>query len=353
MKTIYSISFLTTLCILFSSCFFTNDANKVAKFIIKNSNKISIYYSVNDTVKLKINENRMMTLASTLKWIILIKYCQEIEEKKCSFDELISLDELKKYYYEGTDGNAHITWLSNIKDSIENNKVKLREVVKGMILYSSNANTEFLLDYFGIDSLNNFMKNNNIINHDKLNYLTSLAYVIDNLPIQELKKLNSSQMLDKTIKIHTEIKKGNIKLEKAKEIGIDDELERDSLFNYFLPKSSAKEYGLLMKKLNNKGFGANVFNNEIDSIFDVITSKNKWLKRAGSKGGSTSMVLTQSVFVEKIDGTKIELVYFFNNLSIFEYLRIRNKLNDFDFKFLLNQKEGEDLTNKILKSINN
>ena len=58
---------------------------------------------------------------------------------------------MNRYYLKGTDGGAHEEWLVDMKENgkLKNNQVSLHEVAKGMMLYSSNANTDYLMNLLG------------------------------------------------------------------------------------------------------------------------------------------------------------------------------------------------------------
>ena len=94
------------------------------------------------------------------KIIIAVEFAKQVSEGKINRDEQISLQELEKYYVKNTDGGAHPDWLEDAKarELVENGQIALEEVAKGMIHYSSNANTTYLLDKLGIERVNDSLK---------------------------------------------------------------------------------------------------------------------------------------------------------------------------------------------------
>lgn len=80
----------------------------------------------------------------------------QVDEDKLQKDRKISLNELNRYYFKNTDGGGHEAWLEALKQDggIQNNEVTLHEVAKGMITYSSNANTDYLINLLGVDAIN-------------------------------------------------------------------------------------------------------------------------------------------------------------------------------------------------------
>ncbi len=320
-----------------------------ANFLSENKNRVSIFYKVNDTVKMNINSDRMMPLASTLKWMVLIQYCKSVENNSLSPDTSFSIDEVSKYYLPNSDGDAHPNWIKELKkkNKIVKNKIVLRDIVQGMIAYSSNANTEFLMDLLTLDFIHKNMINIGVKNHENLVYLVSYAYYIVNTDTSYLNRMSKLEFNKKIDSIHYEIKSGKIVLND----NYDLSEEESHLFSLKMPKSTTEEYAQLMYKLNNRLIGGSSFHRELDSVFSFYweNEKNKsWIKRIGMKGGSTLEILTMSTYVQNIQGDKIELVYFINNLEILEYLIYQNAMNTFNIQLLTNKSKAK----KIIKIIN-
>ena len=261
----------------------------------------------------------------------------------------LSIKDISKYYLPNSDGDAHPKWLKDLeeKNTIKNQSVKLREVVTGMIAFSSNANTEFLMDYLNLDSINNNINQLNI-RHDKLTYLVSYTYLIANSDTLYIKSLSNEKLQSKVDSIHILINQGKIKLNN----NYDLTEEESRLFNERMTKSTTRDYADLMKKLNRKEIGGIIFNNELDSIYSFLLKNEKnssWLKRIGMKGGSTIEILTMSSYAQNTNGDKIELVYFLSNLEILEYLLYKNAFNAFNIRLLKNNDKGKELI-KYLKN---
>ena len=347
---VFLISFLTLVCAIGYAYYKIETSPKAfAQFIKENTQRASMVYILNDSVVVDISSHRMMPLASTLKWLVLIEYCKQVESNKVNPISSISIKDISKYYLPNSDGDAHPKWLKDLeeKNTIKNQSVKLREVVTGMIAFSSNANTEFLMDYLNLDSINNNINQLNI-RHDKLTYLVSYTYLIANSDTLYIKSLSNEKLQSKVDSIHILINQGKIKLNN----NYDLTEEESRLFNERMTKSTTREYADLMKKLNRKEIGGIIFNNELDSIYSFLLKNEKnssWLKRIGMKGGSTIEILTMSSYAQNTNGDKIELVYFLSNLEILEYLLYKNAFNAFNIRLLKNNDKGKELI-KYLKN---
>ena len=155
--------FVTVLLIVLSfsmtACKRETDTNpvitSVSDFIKNNPSRSSFFLMRNDSVKISLRADQKFPLASTLKIMIAIEFAKQVSSGKINANELIPLADLDVYYLAGTDGNAHPNWKQSAtsRGELNNNRVTLQEVARGMIRFSSNANTEFLMDKLGLDNI--------------------------------------------------------------------------------------------------------------------------------------------------------------------------------------------------------
>ena len=65
-------------------------------------------------------------------------------------------------------------------------------------------------------------------------------------------------------------------------------------------------------------------------------ANRQWLLHAGTKGGSTAWVLTKALHATTKKNTRIELAYFFNNLTEKENGILQSWMNSFELGILSN-----------------
>jgi D-alanyl-D-alanine carboxypeptidase len=321
----------------------------IGRFIKNNSQRASLFYTVNGKEVIKISETRKISLASTLKWMVLLQYCLTVDKDKLLPSKKISLSEIDKYYLPNSDGGAHQAWLSELRTQYPKgaDSVTIRDIVSGMMKQSSNANSEFLMDYLGLDSINNTISSLNI-NHDKLTYLTSFTYFILKEDTNYIKSLSYETLLLKIDSIHQQLKNGKIKLNADYELT----MEQTHLMNVLMTKSTTQSYSVLMQKLNRKEIGGSAFQKEMDTIFQYIMKikgNDSFLSKMGAKGGSTIEVLTFSCFAQKTNGDYVELVCFIQDLDVIEYFIYKNALNKFYGSLIRNNDDGK----KIIRILQN
>lgn len=334
-----------------------NGADSLLNFIQQNKYKSSLYLKKNDSVIARLNQNKMMPLASTAKIIIAIEFAKQASHNIFNENNRIPLTELDKYYIPNTDGNAHPDWINyeKQKGNIINDSIALIEVVKGMILFSSNANAEYLMDLLSINNINSNIRLLGIIDHTQLYPWASALFLYQNPKhvkvkklIKEIKNLDDEQYARAAFFIHTQLKNNNTYKQKFRLQDLSLSMQKE--WSARLPLSTTKEYVRICSILNDR----EIFDKKTYSILSQILetvmenpANQTWLSHAGMKGGSAMFVLTKALYATLKDGTKIELAYFFNNLSQEENEHLQNWMNTFELKILTDEnfrkKVAEDL----------
>jgi len=325
------------------------DKERIVEFIKENPKRIAISLSQNEKVLAEHNENKMLPLASTVKVIIAIEYAYQVAEGKLNPNQKLSISDLKKYHYPATDGGAHKAWLSKLeleKDSI----VSLSEIAKGMIKYSSNANTEYLIDLLELQNINSRIELLGMEKHDPIYYLVSSLFIKDYLfsgisnieAIERIRDLSNDDYRNACMEIHKQLKEGTLKNDSLNDFG----LAIQKVWSDRLPASTAKEYRQLMEKLNSKSVLPKELHQQLDPILEFVMENplnQEWLKHSGSKGGSTASLLTKALYATDKKGNRVNLSYFLNDLSTLETIQLQMSMNSFELAIL----QEEDFRNHI------
>jgi D-alanyl-D-alanine carboxypeptidase len=315
------------------------DVDFLIDFVKKNPDKSSIYFVRNDSVLVDLASDKKFPLASTVKIIIAIEYAQQVSNGKIKPDEMIPLVDLNLYYLPNTDGNAHPSWLAEMKqkNQIQDQKISLENIAKGMIKYSSNANTEYLEAKLGFDNINRNLKKLNLSLHEQLYPMASSLFVFSNNNniesdkfLSEIKELSKDNYTKKCFEIHQKLK-----------MDYDTTFKRSLVFpNMILQKewsdrltaSTTKEYVSIMKKINGRTYFDSQTQENLEKIMETSMenpSNKEFYEHYGSKGGSTGFVLTMSIYAKTRAGDKLELAIFFGNLTISEQQQLSNSIGEF------------------------
>lgn len=250
---------------------------------------------------------------------------------------MIPIDELNKFYYKNTDGGAHEQWLKEMKEKEQmmNNEVHLHEVAKGMIMYSSNANTDYLIELLGMDTINQTIEELPLQQHDLVypmvgaslipTYIKEKEMTEDQL-LEKLKGLSDREYRELAMEIHRELAKGN-KMDLT-ELSMDVQ----KIWSDRLIGSTAEDYGVLLAEISNDKFPKEV--NDIlrelmEWPMDYNEGNKEYYRHLGMKGGATAFVLNQAAYVETLAGDKIEFVLLTDELTSWEAFQIGKNLNTF------------------------
>ena len=319
-------------------------ADSVLDFILQNKDRASLFVVKNNFLVAKLNENRVMPLASTVKILIAVEFAKQAGNNIFDLNGYVPLSELDKYYIPNTDGNAHPKWLKHEKQlgHIKNDSIRMIDVARGMIQFSSNANTEYLMDTLGFDNVKSNFQIFGLTKHTPIYPLVSSLFIYQNPNeskesgiLRAIKKMSESQYDKMAFRFHDQLK--YIPGFKNKFRPEDLSIDMQKLWSSRLPASTTKEYVQIDKVLNDrKYFGKSVYV-VLANVLETAMENPKiqeWIDHWGMKGGSTTFVLTKSLYATLKSGTKIEMAYFFNNLTGAKNYRLQGWLNDFDLRVL-------------------
>lgn len=327
----------------------------------KTDKNVSFILQRNGKNLVNIHSDEVIPLASMMKLMIAVEFAKQSAEGTIKADQQIPLSDLEAYYVKDTDGSAHPDWIHYLKEKnlIQNNQVTLEQVAKGMLQFSSNANADYLIDKLGLENINQTIKNLQLPHHQEIYPLVSGLYVAGNLKKEEnltedetfkkLKAMSQQEFSRESIKIHQWMK--NPTEFKQRNIPYLDDMKFQRIWSDNLPAASAKDYLLLIERLNRKDYFPPNMQKELDKIVESLMenpTNKEWLIHAGQKGGSTTaFLLTNSIYAKDKDGNMTEIVFMFNNLTETEYMNLSEHYNEFQLKILKDQKFRDRLIKNL------
>jgi len=334
--------------------YFKSNKNLVLNFIKENPDKTAIKLVRNDTVLVERSPNRMMPLASTVKIVVAIDYAEQAAKGKINPNETVPISELEKYYIPNTDGGAHPSWLKKVNDKIEEEQISIREIAKGMIAFSSNANTEWLCEKLGLKNINNRLDSLGINEHSDIYYIVSALFVgkekypnVKGKNLEtELSKLSIEEYRKVTSIIHNNLQQDSAYKKDIGDLGMN--IQR--IWSDNLPSSTVEEYVGIMQKINSRTYFDEQTHEYLDEVMEFLLenpANRKWLEHSGMKGGSTAFVLTKALYATDKKGNKTELAYFMNDLGFLENTRLQMSMNEFELKILTDSKFREEVKNVL------
>lgn len=340
---------------------FHDDPDFVQKYIDNNPDSASMQLTINGEVIISKESKVKRPLASVVKTIIAVDYANQVVEGTVDPEELVQLSELDKFYLANTDGGAHPAWIEEMKDSgkIVNDRVPLQEVAKGMIMFSSNANTDFLIEKLGHESINRVIEALELENHDPVYPIVSAVLASTYLNDQQGGELSNSQLEDMLQsmsleeyrdlcwEIHHELNEGKLNFS-SNPVTIPMKLQK--IWSDRLPNATVEDYGKVMSAISNQTAtlpgGEDILRDIMEWPMKLHASNREKYKHFGAKGGSTASVFNQALYVEGHDGKKIELVIFTEGLSIIEQIKMNRNMNSFLIKVLNEYLKGKEYLEK-------
>jgi D-alanyl-D-alanine carboxypeptidase len=332
--------------------YFRPEAKTIVEFLKNNPERSSVYVVRNGKVTLDLRSDRKMPLASTVKIIVAIEFAEQAAAGKIDQNEAISLADLDRFYLTDTDGGAHPEWLKEMNEQkkISDNKISIMEVAKGMIKFSSNANTEYLMMRLGFDKLNARLDSLGIQNHDKLFPVASSLFVFSNDKkvenkqfLQEIKDLTPENYVKRCFEIHEKLKTATDTSFKNSLVFPDMDLQK--IWSDRLMASTTKEYVGIVQKINSHRYFSEktqaILDPIMEYIFDLAPLNRKIYTHLGMKGGSTAWILTEAMYATTQKGDQIEAAIFFNDLTEMEAMRLEMSLNAFRLACVSEEKSAE------------
>lgn len=316
----------------------------VLKFIQDHPEKSAVYLIRNDTAIAQLNENRLMPLASTVKLMIAIEFAKQAGAGVIDTSKYVSLKALDRFYISGTDGNAHPTWIKFEKSNnhINNDSVRLIDIARGMIMFSSNANAEYLMDVLGIQQINNNISLLQLKQHTPIYPIVAALFMYQNPKekkeenvLKAIAKMSDQEYAGYCYQLHLGLKNSDQLKQSFRPFDLTINMQK--MWSERLPASTARTYAQLANILNNRKYFSAAAYGVLARITEFLMenpANTSFMQHAGMKGGSTGSVLTKCLYATLLDGTKIEMAYFFNHLTFKEVNQLSAAMNAFELKLL-------------------
>lgn len=322
----------------------------VLRFIVRNPAKASLYIIENGVTVADLQSDVRRPLASTVKIIILAEFADQVADERMDPNEVVAMSSLNRFYIPNSDGGAHTAWLFDLKEKgiDTENGVTMAEVARGMIKFSSNANTEFLMDVLGLDAINRKLKHWGLHEHDDVYPFSSAVlmptYIKDTLGVSLrqaasiMKSFSDAEYAAKSLEIFHLLRNDP----EGKWLRRLNRRERSKwkfqrIWSDRLVRSTAREYAHLMKDL----FEGDKLNGKAQEVFqDLIRLQvsNPNVAYAAQKGGSSLNILTVAMYYEDLAGNKSEMAFFVHDGAIGgEQMWLEKKLVPFINHYFTNE----------------
>lgn len=319
-------------------------ADSFYNFIKANPLRSSVYITRNDTATARLNENKLMPLASTVAMLVAIEFAQQSTHEVINENTYVSLANVEKFYIPFIDSAAFNTWLdkATVNNEIKNGTIKLVDIARGMIIYGCYANADYLMDVLGFDNV----KDN--ITLFKLKQHTAIYPFAGSLFTFHIPKKSSEDKLLKSLAKYSDKKYSMEAYYNHQDLKEDSSFKEtfsperftaklQKMWNDNLPSATTKEYVMVAQALNNREVLDEDAFFPIAEVLEYPMEKKEFqqlYKHFGAKTGKTPFIFTRVIYYTQKDGTRIESAIFFNGLSPAEEKKLEDWQPNFEAQFI-------------------
>ncbi|HTB52231.1 MAG TPA: serine hydrolase [Ferruginibacter sp.] len=322
--------------------------DSLLNFINANKTRASFYLVKNDDPLAALNADKPMQLAQVTNIMIAVAFAQQATNGTFDENAFVPISDIDKYYMPILDSVAQTNWLQDENDqqNIRNDSVSLMEIARGMVMYNSNANAEYLLDILGLDDVENNIQLFGLKHHSGIFPLPSSLFIYQNQKnytqkalLKKIRNMSNKQYCKLTYVDHESLK--NDTGYKSTFVAKDFTTKMQKLWSSKLSTCTIGDYINVCSALNDRKLFTDVTYQILEEILESYMENpdmQKVFKHVGMISGSTPYVFTKLVYGTTIDNKRVEMAYFFNNLTPDESKNISRWSDDFDYKMLTNNR---------------
>lgn len=303
-----------------------------------------------------INGDKPLPLASTVKWLVAVAFAEQVAAGKLDANRQVPITVLEPYYLPKLDGGAHSAWMSQLEGVV----VTLEEIAQGMIRFSSNANTDYLIELIGVDVINALPTRLGMTQHTPIYPLASSQYfpyrymkehqLTPQQGAAKLRTLSQDEYVAGILTTHKLLKTTPPTAAQRKELLTYLPLPVQHVWSDRLPKASANDYLLLMQCLNERAiFSAETYD-VLDALLDTAKVNPRRYKQYAEKGGSTAWVITMAMYATKVNDAQLQLVLLANCDDMHRQKKLQRTIHRFIGKFITDARFREQVKKSLEKS---
>jgi D-alanyl-D-alanine carboxypeptidase len=313
-------------------------------FIKANPLRSSVYITQNDTAIARLNENKLMPLASTVTMLVAIEFAQQSTHEQINENTFVPVADVEKFYIPFIDSAAFNTWLDKAKagNEIKNGTIKLVDIARGMIMYGCYTNADYLMDLLGFDAVKDNIALLKLKQHTAIYPFAGSLFTFhipkkssEDKLLKALSKYSDKKYSMEAYYNHLDLKNDSSFKETFSPERFTPKLQK--MWNENLPASTAKEYVAVAAVLNNREVLDEDAFFPIAEVLEYPMEKKefqKLYKHFGAKTGKTPFIFTRVIYFTLKNGTRMESAIFFNGLSPTEEKKLEDWQPAFEAQFL-------------------
>lgn len=337
-----SIFFIILLCFILVIYLKKQDDKKneedVLNYLKRSPEQSSLYFAENGNPIISYQSEQKMPLASVLKIMVAIEFIKQTQLGKIDPTQRVSFEKLDRYYIPGSDGGAHMHWMEDIRNEQHDNEhsISLFKVAEGMMQYSSNANAEFLMEFLGLDAINNTLWLLCGQDHDSIFPISSAGlmgiYLMEKelLTLKEVKKemveMPIEQYKELTEEIHQKLMEDERKelvTRCNKRTGYNRKLQL--IESRKMPSATTLIYGTLLTRLQDLDWFDQNAQNQFEHLMRRDVKPGSNFDKVLSKGGSSISILNNVLYFRDKQGNWFSLALFIHEPKEVDFIWLKKK----------------------------
>ncbi|WP_281613753.1 hypothetical protein [Flammeovirga sp. SubArs3] len=330
------------------------------EFMEENPDKFHLTYNDNFGRLIKWNDDELSTVGGLVYWIYVLEYVRQVNNGNFSPTERVKLDELEKFDANSNKMKIWHDYLHHNRKLLKE-KVRIREVVSGLINFTTDANSDYLMSLLSIDSVQQAVRTFHMHNTTAL-FPMSSAIIYAHNPYQEeenafvnkLKSENLQEFRQHTFQMFDTLTHDSTGLVKASfQFRPDKHKKYAALLTDRLPLGLVSDYNLLMQKINERsndifwGDMAEEWKKAVEAPLMSSKVMQEHYKHCGRLVYSTVNSVSITLYGTFKDGKRAQLTATFDDLTETEHIDLALAINDFGFSIFENKEYFNQLKQKI------
>lgn len=300
------------------------------------------------------NADAQLPLASISKIVIGLVFAEQAAEGLVEPNQTIPLRQLERFY---VDDENYQTWKAlGVKEGwVQNRQVALKYIAQGAVRFSSNTNADFLMNYLGLENINNWLQTQNLNSHEAIfpfNASALLCHNFEGLPkrrfLNKMDTLSSENYYREVLSLQQRLIKVDTLLNSPlHQPKINDQTSLKIWSDRFT-KATAQDYAKITQRLLNKEASSKALQGQIAFLFEEWAFEenpglDEQFSSIGYKGGSTGFLLNTLLYLEDNEGNQAQVILFMNELSPKKHMMISKLFSSFVFDLATNDTFVNDI----------
>ena len=328
------------------------------EFMEKQPDKFHITYHDTGGKLIKWKDDQLSNVNGLVYWLYALEYVRQVENENFSATERVPLTDVARFDAYSNKMKVWNDYLNQTRKLL-NKKVRMREIVSGIINFGNDTNGDYMMYRLGLDSVRAAVQTFQMYNTTALFPLSTANIYIHNpyqIPhnqfLEELKNENTNEFRKKVYAMFDTLSMDTLGIKKDSfEFTPGRHKEYAILLSDRMPLGLVSDFNLLMQKINERSFFKGGMEKEWYRTVEEPLMSSKVMqeryKHCGRIVYSTVNSVVISMYATFHNGKKAHLTATFENLTETEHIDLALSINDFGFSLLENPEYLKKVQDKV------